>query len=99
MAEEKIRVNWRKRANNSLQSIYNFVADDSIQNADRLIDRMTNFGYSLNNFPDKYPPCRFKQFAKRNLRCATFEHNYILVYKIVKSELLIYTVAHTKRLK
>jgi len=99
MAEEKIRVKWSKRANNSLQSIYNFISQDSIENADRLIDRMVDFGYSLNDFPNKYPLCRFQRFIKHNLRCVVFEHNYIFAYKIVKSELLIYTIAHTKRLK
>lgn len=99
MEEEEIKVKWSKRANNSLQSIYDFISDDSIVNADKLLDRMVDFGYALNDFPNKYPLCRFKRFIKQNLRCAVFEHNYIFAYKVVKNELLIYTIAHTKRLK
>jgi plasmid stabilization system protein ParE len=61
--------------------------------------RLSNFGYTLADFPNKYPLCRFLRFSKRNYRCAVFESNYIYVYKQVKNQLRIYNIIHTKRLK
>ncbi len=99
MAEEKVTVFWRPKAQVALQSTYDFIADNSVKNANEFIDRMLDFGDSLATFPNKYAVCRFLRFARYNLRCASFERNYIFVYKLVKNELLIYTIAHTKRLK
>ncbi len=97
--ESKVSIIWKPRSEKSLQSIYNFIAEDSTANAGNYIDRMVTFGDSLLAFSGKYPVCRQKKFAKRNLHCAVFESTYIFIYKVVKRELIIYNVIHGKRLK
>ncbi len=61
--------------------------------------RLIQFGFSLNAFPDKYPLCRFERYIKGHYRCAVFESNHVFVYKLVKNQLRIYNIIHTKRLK
>lgn len=99
MESKAIGIIWKPRAEKSLQSIYHFIAGDSVANAGNYIDSMISFGDSLAIFPDKYPLCRFPKFAKRNLRCAVFESTYIFTCKVVKHKLIIYNIIHGKRMK
>ena len=98
MEEKEITVTWKKRAKNSLQKIYDFIAVDSPEKADKFIDKVIDFGDSLKIFPEKYPVCRRKSYAKRKYRCVTFDNTYVFVYKVVKKQLVIYNVIHGKRL-
>ncbi len=62
--------------------------------AEKFIQHLFDFGESLGDFPDKYPVCRKKAWAKRNLRCAVFRKNYVFIYKLFNDELVILNVVH-----
>jgi len=98
---EKItEVIFREKAKHSIKEIALHIEESGYpETAEKFSQRLVEFGHSLAIFPNKYTVCRFLRFARYNLRCAVFESNYIFVYKLVKNELLIYTIAHTKRLK
>ena len=42
------------------------------ETAESFVQELYDFGDSLASFPGKYPVCRKKPWAKRNLRCAVF---------------------------
>lgn len=98
--EEITQVIFREKAKRSIKDIALYIEESGYpETSEKFSQRLVEFGYSLATFPNKYAVCRFKRFARYNLRCASFERNYIFVYKLVKNELLIYTIAYTKRLK
>ena len=58
------------------------------QRAEKFGHALYDFGYTLNNYPDKYPICKQAKLAKHKLHCAVFHKNYIFVYKLVESTLM-----------
>jgi plasmid stabilization system protein ParE len=57
-------------------------------------DELYDFGNSLVHFPEKYPFCRKPLLFKRKYRCAVFKKNYIFIYRVFKTKLVIYNVIH-----
>ena len=95
MGKSKIKVSFRKRAIKKIRNVAIYIEskgypDTAINFATRLFD----FGESLADFPEKYPVCRKKEWAKRNLQCAVFKKDYIFIYKLHNDELVIYNVVH-----
>ena len=99
MEESKRVVIFRKRAEKSIfKTFLHISAQGYPDRAERFADRLYDFGYTLNDFPAKYPICRFQRFAKHHFHCATFSRSYVFVYKVVKHQLIIYNIIHGKRL-
>ena len=91
---------FKPKAIKSITAISKYIAEKGYpENSKKFAAKLYDFGYSLAVFPNKYPICRFQNFAKRNLHCAVFEGNYIFTYKVVNDKLIIYNVIHSKRLK
>lgn len=100
MEKGKLHVIFSERAEASIFQIKVYIFLEGYpERAEKVADKLYDFGYSLRLFPDKYPFCRFPKFIKRHFRCAVFDHTYIFVYKMVKQHLIIYNVIHGKRLK
>jgi plasmid stabilization system protein ParE len=97
--EQEIRLIWKKRSQNSIRKIYEYIAKNNPQNAAEFIKRMIQFGQSLTIFPEKYAPCRFEKFMQHGYHCVVFEKNYILFYKCKGKKVFICNVIHTSRLK
>lgn len=97
---EKDDVIFLKGAEISIFQIYSYIVLLGYpETSENFIERLYSFGYSIAHFPNKYPICRFKKFAKRKLHCAIFENSYIFIYKIINHKVVIYNVIHTKTLK
>lgn len=75
---------------------YIFLEGNSANSVKYMI-KLFEFAYSLNIFPEKYQPCKYKRFINKGYRCAPFE-NYIFVYKIHKNDIIVINVIHSKRL-
>lgn len=100
MEKKEVKVVFRKRALEDIRDTAFFIEENGYpETAERFAEKLFEFGQAIATFPLKYPVCRFSIFAKRHLRCATFDHTYIFVYKTVKDKLIIYNVIHSKRLK
>ena len=70
MDKRKFKVIFKKKAINSINNISAYISGKGYpETADRFADKLYDFGYSLNFFPEKYPICRQKQLAKRKMRC------------------------------
>ena len=94
MEQRENNVIWKPKAEKSVQSIYNYIYEESPVNAEKFINKLINFGNNLGYLPCIYPICRHKQLAKRKMHCAVFKKNYIFVYKVIKNTLYIYNVIH-----
>ncbi|MFH1322117.1 MAG: type II toxin-antitoxin system RelE/ParE family toxin [Bacteroidota bacterium] len=87
---------WKEKAEVSLQNIYLYIYQDSPVNAMKYFKKLIDFGNSLIILPDKYPICKQKSLARRKMRCAVFDKTYIFVYKVVRNILIIYNIIHGK---
>ena len=100
MEKEKRDVIFQPEAQDSIFHIYCYIAKKGYpETAEKFYDELYDFGYTLNNFPEKYPICRQARFRKRKMHCAVFHKNYIFLYKVVKDKLIIYNVIHGKALR
>jgi plasmid stabilization system protein ParE len=100
LEKSKPAVVFLPKAEKSIFKIFCYIAEKGHpERAEKFYNQLYEFGYSLNNFPDKYALCRHAVYKKKNLHCAVFEHNYIFVYKVVKTQLVIFNIIHGKRLK
>lgn len=46
---------WSEKSISSIQNIYNYIVEESPQNADLVIDTLFELGEKLNLFPEKNP--------------------------------------------
>ncbi len=96
MGGAEIKIVWKPEALTALQNIYDYVWDCSPENAENLIDQLIDFGDGLGVFPFKYVECRHKKFSERNFRCAVYKKNWIFLFKITPSGLMIHNIIHAK---
>jgi len=95
MAKGIIKVTYKKRSATSIFNFGLFIEDKGYPiTANIFINKLYEFGNSLADFPGKYPICRKRAWAMRNLRCAIFKKDYIFIYKLINNELIIYNVVH-----
>jgi hypothetical protein len=96
--EEKKKVVYLSEAYNNIFEIsINIELEGYPMTAERFKKELFNFGNSLNIFPKKYPFCRKPWLFKRKYRCAVFRKNYIFIYRVFKTKLVIYNVIHVSR--
>jgi plasmid stabilization system protein ParE len=55
--EQKISLIWKKRSQNSIRKIFEYIAQNNPQNAGDFIKRMIHFGQGLVFSPEKYAIC------------------------------------------
>jgi plasmid stabilization system protein ParE len=97
MEEGKGKVVFGKRAIRNIGHTAIYIESKGFpDNAIKFANELFDFGQSLADFPEKYPVCRKKNWAKRNLRCAIFKKDYIFIYRVSQNELIIYNVVHTR---
>jgi plasmid stabilization system protein ParE len=95
--EAKEKVIFRDRAKQAVLNIVLYIELKGYpETAEKFAVRLVQFGYSLANFPDKYPICKKLILAKRNLHCAVFDKNYIFIYKVINKRLVIYNVINVR---
>lgn len=99
MEQRNIQVIWSVRAKKSLVQLHKYIAENNPENATRFINRMTDFGETLGDLPEKFPLSRFKKYTKTVYHTAVFEKNYILFYRTRGKMLVISNIIRTTRLK
>lgn len=96
MEERTIKVVFRPKTIGKIKDIAINIENKGYPiTAEKFVQQLFDFGESLAVSPNKYPKCRKTVWAKRNLRCAVFNNNYIFIHKLVDDELVIYNVVHT----
>lgn len=91
-----IEIIWAKQARNGLQKIYEYIEEDSPQNAEIVINEIVEKIAELKVQPERYKPDDYKKNNNGNFR--VFEHKKIRVsYKIKDKQIDIVRVRHTKK--
>ena len=87
-----MKVFWTKHALTQLDSIYEFVAQDSPHYARQLADRLTGRTVQLGQFP--YSGRMVPELAEPTVR-EVFESSYRLIYIVQKGEIRVLTILHS----
>ena len=91
-----IDIIWAKRAINGLQKIYKHIEEDSPQNAEIIINELTDIVTALPKNHERYKIDEYKENNKGNYRA--FEHKKIRVSYIIKPNVIeVVRVRHTKQ--
>ena len=95
-----MKIILKKRAAKSISSIAIYISNEGYpETAIKYVKRLKSFIDSLAEYPDKYPISRHKAFSRHGLRQAVFEKKYIILYKIVEEELVVYNIIHVSRIR
>jgi len=95
MEKRTLKVVFRRKTIGRIKGIAIYIEERGYPiTAENFIQQLFDFGESLALFPNKYPVCRKKAWAKRNLRCAVFNKDYIFIYKLNNNELVIFNIVH-----
>lgn len=87
---------WHSDALQTLHESFNYIKEQSPQNARLVIEQLLEFGDQLGLFPDKFPLCRKSVLRRKKLHCVTYlSHTFI--YGVKKNELLIFNVVHASQ--
>lgn len=85
-------VNWSPESINSMQNIYDYIFEDSPQNADLVVDTLFDLGDNLNIFPEKNP--KEPTFNDETIRFFP-KWNYKIIYRTEENRVYILDVFST----
>jgi len=87
---------WSDRAKAELKKMYEYIAFDSLQNAQVVRDALIDITIDLQENPEKYPLDKFKN--ENNGTWRAFEkHHYRISYRILKDQIRIVRMRHTSK--
>jgi toxin ParE1/3/4 len=84
---------WSKASLDSLETIYNFISENSPQNAEMVVDTLLNLGDDLAKFPERNP--REPLYNDESIRYFP-KWNFKIVYRIEENRILIINIYSTK---
>ncbi|WP_445719335.1 type II toxin-antitoxin system RelE/ParE family toxin [Flavobacterium sp.] len=84
---------WSKASLDSLETIYNFIFENSPQNAEMVVDALLNLGDDLAKFPERNP--RETLCNDESIRYFP-KWNFKIVYRIEENRILIINIYSTK---
>ena len=84
---------WSKASLDSLETIYNFISENSPQNAEMVVDTLLNLGDDLAKFPEKNP--REPLYNDESIRYFP-KWNFKIIYRIEENRILIINIYSTK---
>jgi len=94
MASRKIT--WSKTALEQFEAAMNYIAEDSIQNAEKVRKEILEKIEKLISSPEIYSPDKYKTNNDGSYRA--FElHRYRIAYRVKEKEILIFRARHTSR--
>ena len=95
--KKRFRVNLSQQAQNDLEQIFYYIADDNINNATNFILQLEKKIYSLGSFPERHPLIPENKFFDTNYRHLIFK-KYRVVYRITEKSVFILRIFHGAKL-
>ena len=95
--KKKYQVNLSQQAQDDLEQIFYYIADDNINNATNFILQLEKKIYSLENFPDRHPLIPENEFFDTNYRHLILKR-YRIVYRITEKSVFILRIFHGAKL-
>ncbi len=92
----KPEVVWNKVAEASPKKAYQQIKEDSRKNAEKVRNEILSATRKLADFPEMYPPDKFKKSNPGNYR-AFEKHSYRIAYRHTEREIRILRVRHVKQ--
>lgn len=87
---------WSNSAKKELRKAYEYIALDSLQNAQLVRDTIIDLTIELAIHPEKHPLDKFKNDNDGNWR-AFEKYNYRVSYRILENQIRIVRIRHTSR--
>ena len=87
---------WSKRARTELKKAYEFIREDSPQNAIKVRDEIIDITLHPPKHPEKFPPDKFKKGNDNTWRAFEIYH-YRISYRIMPDQIRIVRMRHTRR--
>lgn len=94
---KKYQVNLTQKAQDDLEQIFYYIADDSINNAANFVLQLEKKVYSLEAFPDRNPFIPENEFFGTDYRHLIYK-KYRIVYRIVEKSVFILRIFHGAKL-
>ena len=91
------QVNLSQQAQDDLEQIFYYIADDNINNAINFVLQLEKAIYSLESFPDRNPFIPENEIFDTNYRHLIFK-KYRIVYRIAESSVFILRIFHGAKL-
>ena len=88
------KIIWSFKAKESLDNIYKYIKNDSLQNAKKVKRKIVEVVDDLLVFPEKYPCETFLDKAKGNFRFVVI-WSYKIIYEITVDKIIILDIFHT----
>ena len=87
---------WSKKAKLQLQKVFDFIKQDSLQNAVKVRDEIIDVTIDITNYPERYALDKYKTTNDGSYRA--FEiHRYRISYRVTMDTIRIVRVRHTSR--
>ena len=90
---KKYQVNLTQQAQNDLEHIFYYIADDSINNATNFILQLEKHVYSLEDLPYRNPLIPENEFFGTDYRHLNYK-KYRIIYRITENSVFILRVIH-----
>lgn len=94
---KKYEVNLSQLAQNDLEHIFYYIAEDSINNAKNFILQIEKKIYSLEDLPYRYPLIAENKFFGTDYRHLNYK-NYRIIYRVTEKSVFILRVIHGSKL-
>lgn len=87
---------WASVAVKQFTAAINYIANDSVQNAEKVQKEIVEKIFNLLLYPENYAPDKYR--LKNDGSYRAFEiHHYRISYRLKKKEILIFRVRHTSQ--
>lgn len=94
--KKKLPVRWSPKAIYRLESIYDYIAEDSVNAARHVKKNLIQLGGSLGHFPEKYSREASLSEEPNNFRSVSKWH-YKIIYEITESYVIIINIFNTNQ--
>ncbi len=90
-----MKLRWMPQARADLQAIYDYIAEDSPQNAARMIERLLDRAERMVDFPQSGR--KVPEYQREDIR-EVIESPYRIIYRTLPDRIDVLTVMHSARL-
>jgi len=94
--KKKLPIRWDRKAKENLDSIYDYIANDSLSAAHCVKKELVKLANSLNDFPEKYSNEVYLADEKENYRSVA-KWSYKIIYEVTDEYLIIADIFHTSQ--
>jgi plasmid stabilization system protein ParE len=96
VSKKKLPIRWDRLAKENLDSIYDYIAEDSVLAARKVKKELVNIAHSLNDFPEKFAIEDSLSDVTGNYRSIS-KWSYKLIYEVTNECIIIADVFHTSQ--